>query len=108
MNAVQLNKHTSPFEIPAFREHRNSRIISRLLGLPCSDALSKLLPATLLRLLARNHSLEALGESQYDQSDEVLNHLNNPSCWCPKLVFGVINCASIAHEASRSRLARSV
>lgn len=57
----------------------------------------------LLRLLARNHGLEALGESQYDQGNEILDHLNDPSCWRPEFVFGIIDCASIAHEASRGR-----
>ena len=62
-----------------------------------------LLRATLLRLLARYYSLEALGECQDDQSNEVLDHLDDPSCWCPEFVFGIIDGASIAHEASRSR-----
>lgn len=57
----------------------------------------------LLRLLARNHSLEALGESQYDQGNEILYHLNDPSRWRPKFVFGIIDCASVTHEASRGR-----
>jgi len=81
---------------------------SRLLGLSYSGTHSMPLCATLLRLLARNHSLEAFSKGQYDQSDEVLDHLDDPSCWCPEFVFGVIDGASIAHEASRSRLARSV
>lgn len=62
-----------------------------------------LLRATLLRLLPGNHGLEALGECQDDQSNEVLDHLDDPSCWCPEFVFGIIDGASIAHEASRSR-----
>lgn len=89
------------FRFMAFRKHRDSRVVSRLLGF----LLSELLPAALLRLFARDHSLETLGEGQDDQGDEVLDHLDNPSCWCPEFVFGVIDCASIAHEAGGSRLA---
>lgn len=94
---------TRPFELSHFVNIIMVISFSRLLGLPCSDTLSKLLPATLLRLLPGNNSLKSLRKGQYNQSDEVLNHLNDPSCWCPELVFGIIDCAGIAHEASRGR-----
>ena len=83
-------------------------MVSRLLGLWCSETGSVLLRATLLRLFPRDHSLKALGEGQDDQGDEVLDHLDDPSRWCPEFAFRVIDCASIAHKACRSRLARSV
>jgi len=94
---------SNPYELSHFVNVVIVVSISRLISLPCSNPLSELLLATLLRLLARNNSLKALSEGQYDQSDKVLDHLDDPSCWCPKLVFGVVDCASIAHEARRSR-----
>ena len=78
-------------------------MVCRLLDLSFSEGHSMLLRATLLRLLPGNQGLEALGECQDDQSNEVLDHLDDPSCWCPEFVFGIIDGASIAHEASRSR-----
>ena len=99
---------TSPFRLSLFVNIVKVVMISRLLGLSCSETGSVLLRAALLRLFSRDHSLKALGEGQDDQGDEVLDHLDDPSCWCPEFAFRVIDCASTAHEACRSRLARSV
>ena len=63
------------------------------------SAYSVLFRPTLLWLFTRDHRFESFGESQDDQSDEVLNHLDDPSCWCPEFVFGIIDSTSTAHEA---------
>jgi hypothetical protein len=58
----------------------------------------RLIP-TVLWLLSGKHSLETLGERQHNQSDHVLNQLDNPACRRPEFAFRIINLTSTAHKS---------
>ena len=49
--------------------------------------------------LAREHSFEALSESEHDQCYHVLDQLDDPASGRPEFAFGVVDVAGAAHEA---------
>ena len=53
--------------------------------------------------LAREHSFEALSESEHDQCYHVLNQLDDPASGRPEFAFWIVDVAATAHKAGGSR-----